>query len=152
MIAVLTLVVVWVVIVASGRGGLFLVSMGDVLKVWSIGARQICWFIEVPGSLSSSSLLASDALSSSEVFSSSLSTRTCMSDPSVLYLSNCGTLAPMVYVFVSAFHWTSVLVHAHQSGVCWCLSAGLDYYQCSSVHWVSWMIPWDVVDLVVGYS
>ena len=38
-IAVLTLVVVWVVMVAPVRGGLFLVSMGDVLRVWSIGAR-----------------------------------------------------------------------------------------------------------------
>ena len=31
-----------------------------------------------------------------------------MSDPLVSYLSSCGTLAPTVYVFVSAFHWTSV--------------------------------------------
>ena len=107
-IAVLTLVVVWVVMVAPGRRGLFLVSMGDILGVWSIGAKWICWFIEVPGSLSSSSLLASDALTSSEVFSSSSSTRTCMSDPLVLYLSSCGILAPMAYVFASAFHWTSV--------------------------------------------
>ena len=41
-IAVLTLVVVWVVIVVSGRRGWFLVSIGDVFRVWSIGARQIC--------------------------------------------------------------------------------------------------------------
>ena len=66
-IAVLTLVVVWVVMAVPGRRGLFLISMGDVLRFWSIGAKQICWFIEVPGSLSSSSLLASDALSSLEV-------------------------------------------------------------------------------------
>ena len=105
-IAVLTLVVVWVVMVAPGR--LFLVCMCDVLRVWSIGARQICWFSEVPGSLSSSLLLASNALSSLDVFSSSSSMRTCTSDPLVLYSSNCGTLAPMAYVFVSAFHWTSV--------------------------------------------
>ena len=32
-----------------------------------------------------------------------------MSDPLVSYLSSCRTLAPAVYVFVSAFHWT--LVH-----------------------------------------
>ena len=107
-IAVLMLVVVWVVMVVSDRRGLFLISMGDVLRVWLIGAKQICWFIEVPGSLSSSSLLASDVLSSSEVFSSSSSTRTCMSDPLVLYSSSCGTLAPTAYVFVSVFHWTSV--------------------------------------------
>ena len=102
--AVLTLVVVWVVMVVSGRRGWFLVSIGDVFKVRSIGAKQICWFIEAPGSLSSSSLSASDALSSSEVFSASLSMRTCTSDPSVLYSSSCGTLAPTVYVFVSVFH------------------------------------------------
>ena len=107
-IAVLMLVVVWVVMDAPDRGGLFLISMGDVLRVWSIGVKWICWFIKVPGSLSSSLLLASEVLSSLEVFSSSLSTRTCMSDPSVLYLSSCGTLAPTVYVFASAFHWTSV--------------------------------------------
>ena len=106
--AVLMLVVVWVVMVASDRRGLFLISTGDVLKVWLIGAKQICWSIEAPGSLSSSLLSASDALSSSEVFSSSLSTRTCTSDPSVLYLSSYGTLAPTVYVFDSVFHWTSV--------------------------------------------
>ena len=108
MIAVLTLVVVWVVMVASDRRGLFLVSTGDVFRVWSIGAKQICWSIEVPGSLSSSLLLALDALSSSEVFSSSLSMRICMSDPSVSYLSSCGTFAPIAYVFASLFHWTSV--------------------------------------------
>ena len=106
-IAVLTLVIVWVVMVVPDRRGLFLISMGDIFRDWSIGVKQICWFIEVPGSLSSSSLLASDVLSSSEVFSSSLSMRTCMSDPSVLYLSSCGILAPTVYVFASMFHWTS---------------------------------------------
>ena len=37
--AVLTLVIVWVVMVTSEGRGSFLVSMGDVLKVWSIGAR-----------------------------------------------------------------------------------------------------------------
>ena len=94
--------------VAPDRRGLFLISMGDVFRVWSIGVKQICWFIEVPGSLSSSSLLASEVLSSLEVFSSSLLTRTCTSDPSVLYSSSCGTLAPTVYVFASVFHWTSV--------------------------------------------
>ena len=107
-IAVLTLVVVWVVMVVPDRRGLFLISMGDIFRDWSIGAKQICWFIEVPGSLSSSSLLASDVLSSSEVFSSSSSMRTCTSDPSVLYPSSCGTLAPTAYVFASAFHWASV--------------------------------------------
>ena len=105
-IAVLTLVVVWVVMVAPGRRGLFLISMGGVLRVWSIGAKWICWFIEVPGSLSSSSLSASDALSSLEVFFSSLLMRTCMSDPLVSYSSSCGILTPTVYVFASAFHWT----------------------------------------------
>ena len=29
-----------------------------------------------------------------------------MSDPSVSYLSSCGTLSPTAYVFVSVFHWT----------------------------------------------
>ena len=106
--AVLTLVMVWVVMVASEGRGSFLVSIGDVLKVWLIGAKQICWFIEAPGSLSSSSLSASDALSSSKVFSSSSSMRTCMSDPLVSYSSSCGTLTPTAYVFVSVFHWTSV--------------------------------------------
>ena len=107
-IAVLMLVVVWVVMVAPDKRGLFLISIGDVLRVWSIGAKWICWFIEVPGSLSSSLLLASNVLSSSEVFSNSSSMRTCTSDPSVSYSSSCGSLAPMVYVFASAFHWTSV--------------------------------------------
>ena len=37
--AVLTLVMVWVVMVASKRRGSFLVSMGDIFKVQSIGAR-----------------------------------------------------------------------------------------------------------------
>ena len=106
-IAVLTLVVVWVVMVVPDRRGLFLISMGDVFRDWSIGAKQICWFIKVPGSLSSSLLSASDVLSSSEVFSSSSSTRTCMSDPLVSYLSSCGILAPTAYVFASTFHWTS---------------------------------------------
>ena len=41
-IAVLTLVVVWVVMVVSGRRGWFLVSIGDVFKVWLIGAKWIC--------------------------------------------------------------------------------------------------------------
>ena len=107
-ITMLMLVIVWVVMVAFGRGRSFLVSMGDVFKAWSIGANQICWFIEVPGSLSSSSLSASDALPSLEVFSSSSLARTCMSDPSVSYSSSCGTLAPTEYVFISVFHWTSV--------------------------------------------
>ena len=40
--AVLMLVVVWVVMVVSGRRGWFLVSIGDVFKVWSIGAKWIC--------------------------------------------------------------------------------------------------------------
>ena len=94
--------------VASDGRGLFLFSMGDVFRVWLIGAKQICWFIEAPGSLSSSLLSALDALSPSEVFSSSSLTRTCTSDPSVLYSSSCGILTPTVYVFVSLFHWTSV--------------------------------------------
>ena len=58
--------------------------------------------------MSSSSDLASDAVSSSEVFSSSLLMSTCMSDPSVLYLSSCGIVALRVYVLSSEFHWTSV--------------------------------------------
>ena len=123
--AVLILVVVWVVIVVSDGRGLFLFSIGDVLKVWSIGAKQICWFIEAPGSLSSSSLLASDALSSLEVFSSSSLTRTCMSDPSVSYSSSCGTLAPTVYVFVSAFHWTSVHLSLYMHTNLGCVGAFL---------------------------
>ena len=106
-IAVLTLVVVWVVMVVF-RGRACWVSMGDVFSVWSIGANQICWFIEAPGSLSSSSLSASNVLPSSEVFSNSLLVRTCTSDLSVSYSSSCGTLAPIEYVFVSVFHWTSV--------------------------------------------
>ena len=40
--AVLTLVMVWVVMVASRRNGSFLVSMGDVFRVWLIGVKQIC--------------------------------------------------------------------------------------------------------------
>ena len=107
-IAVLILVVVWVVMFAFKRGRLGLLSMGDVFRIWSISTNQICWFIKAPGSLSSSSLSASDALPSSEVFSNSSLVRTCMSDPSVSYSSNCGTLAPTEYVFVSVFHWTSV--------------------------------------------
>ena len=124
-IAVLTLVVVWVVIVTPDRRGLFLISTGDVLRVWSIGVKQICWSIEVPGSLSSSLLLASDALSSSEVFSSSLLTRTCTSDPSVSYLSSCGTLTPIVYVFASAFHWTSVHLSLYMHTSLGCVGAFL---------------------------
>ena len=123
--AVLTLVVVWVVMVASDRRGLFLVSIGDVLKVWLIGAKWICWSIEAPGSLSSSSLSASDALSSSEVFSSSSLTRTCTSDPSVSYSSSCGTLTPTVYVLVSAFHWTSVHLSLYTHTSLGCVGAFL---------------------------
>ena len=117
-IAVLMLVVVWVVMV-DGKG-LLLVSTGDILRVWLIGAKWICWSIEVPGSLSSSLLLASDALSSSEVFSSSSSMRTCMSDPLVSYSSSCGILAPMAYVLALAFHWTSVhsFLYTHTSLGC----------------------------------
>ena len=124
-IAVLALVVVWVVMVAPDRRGLFLISTGHVLRVWSIGAKQICWFIEVPGSLSSSSLLASDVLSSSEVFSSSSLTRTCTSDPLVLYSSSCGTLASTVYVFVSAFYWTSVHLSLYTHTSLGCVDAFL---------------------------
>ena len=124
-IAVLMLVVVWVVMVVPGRRGLFLVSMGDVLKVWSIGAKQICQFIEVPGSLSSSLLSASKVLSSSEVFSSSSLTRTCTSDPLVSYSSSCGTLAPTVYVFVSTFHWTSVHLSLYMHTSLGCVGAFL---------------------------
>ena len=124
-IAMLTLVVVWVVMVAPGGRGLFLVSIGDILRVWSIGAKWIYWFIEVPGSLSSSSLLASDALSSLEVFSCSLLTRTCTSDPSVLYSSSCGILAPMVYVFTLAFHWTSVHLSLYTHTSLGCVGAFL---------------------------
>ena len=64
--------------------GLLLVSIGDTFKYCAIGVKQICWSIEGPGSLSSSSDSASDVLSSLEVFSSSLLMRTCTSDPSVL--------------------------------------------------------------------
>ena len=82
--------------------------MGDAFKDGAIGVRWICWSIDGPGSLSSSSDLALDALSSLEVFSSSLLTRTCMLEPSVLYLSSCGILAPRAYVLASTFQWTSV--------------------------------------------
>ena len=109
--------------VVSDRRGLFLVSIGDVLKVWLIGAKQICWSIEAPGSLSSSSLSASDVLSSSEVFSSSSLMRTCTSDPSVSYLSSCGTLAPTAYVFASAFHWTSVHLSLYMHTSLGCVGA-----------------------------
>ena len=122
-IAILMLVVVWVVMVVFGRGRSFLVSIGDVFKVWSISANQICWFIEAPGSLSSSSLSASDVLPSSEVFSSSSLARTCMSDPSVLYSSSCGTLAPTKYVFVSVFHWTSVHLSLYMHTSLGCVGA-----------------------------
>ena len=83
-------------------------SVGDAFRDGAIGVRQICWSIKGPGSLTSSLDSALDALSSSEVFSNSLSTRTCTLDPSVSYLSSCGILAPRVYVFVSAFQWTSI--------------------------------------------
>ena len=88
--------------------GLLLVSVGDAFRDCAIGVKWICWSIEGPGSLSSSSDLALDVLSSSEVFSSSLLTRTCTSDPSVSYLSSCGILALRAYVLVSVFQWTSV--------------------------------------------
>ena len=39
--AVLTLVVVWVVMVVFGRRGWSLVSIGDVFRVWLIGAKRI---------------------------------------------------------------------------------------------------------------
>ena len=109
--AVLAWVVVWVVMVASGvRKGLVgcFVSVGDAFRDCAIGVRCICWLIEGPGSLSSSSDSASDVLSSSKVFSSSSSTRTCMLDPLVSYLSSCGILAPRVYVLASVLQWTSV--------------------------------------------
>ena len=124
-IAVLTLVAVWVVMVVPDRRGLFLISMGDVFRDCSIGAKQICWFIEVPGSLSSSSLSASDVLSSLEVFSNSLLMRTCTSDPSVSYSSSCGTLAPTAYVFASAFHWTSVHLSLYTHTSLGCVGAFL---------------------------
>ena len=106
--AVLAWVAVWVVMAISKVKGLSLVSVGDAFRDCAIGVRQICWSIEDPSSLSSSLDLASDVLSSSEVFSSSSSMRTYTSDPSVSYLSSCGMLTPRVYVLVSAFHWTSV--------------------------------------------
>ena len=106
--AVLAWVAVWVVMGVSEVKGLFLVSVGDAFRDCAIGVRQICWLIDDPGSLSSSSDSASDMVSSSEVFSSSLSMRTCMSDRSVLYSSSCGMLALREYVLVSPFQWTSV--------------------------------------------
>ena len=106
--AVLAWVAVWVVMVVSEVKGLFLVSVGDAFRDCAIGVRQIHWSIDGPGSLSSSSDLALDMVSSSEVFSSSSLMRTCTSDPSVSYLSSCGMLAPREYVLVSPFQWTSV--------------------------------------------
>ena len=97
-----------VVIAVSDVRGLLLLSVGDAFRDCAIGVKQICWFMEVPGSLSSSSDLASDVLSFSEVFSSSSSTRIYMSDPSVLYLSSYGMLSPKAYVLSFAFQWTSV--------------------------------------------
>ena len=43
-----------------------------------------------------------------------------MSDPSVSYSSNCGTLTPTAYVFVFVFHWTSVhlFLYMHTSLGC----------------------------------
>ena len=100
--------------------GLLLVLMGDAFRDCAVGVKWICWLIDGPGSLSSSSDSASDVVSSLEVFSSSLSVRTCMSDPSVSYLSSCGILAPREYVLVSLFQWTSVhlLLYTHTSLGC----------------------------------
>ena len=142
--AVLTLVVVWVVMVASDRKGLFLVSTGDVLKVQSIGVKWICWSIEAPGSLSSSLLLASDALSSSEVFSSSSSMRTCMSDPSVSYSSSCGILAPTAYVFASAFHWTSVHSSLYMHSSLGCVGAFLLGLTIINAPWFVGLAGWSL--------
>ena len=83
-------------------------SVGDTFRLCTIGVKQICWSMEDPGSLSSSSDLALDVLSSSEVFSSSSSTRIYMSDPSVSYLSSYRMLASKAYVLSFAFQWTSV--------------------------------------------
>ena len=100
--------------------GLLLVLMGDAFRDCAIGVKQICWLIDGPGFLSSSSDSASDVVSSLEVFSSSLSMRTCTSDPLVSYSSNCGMLAPREYVLVSLSQWTSVhsLLYTHTSLGC----------------------------------
>ena len=91
----------------KGLVGCF-VSVGDAFRGCAIEVKWICWLIEGPGSLSSSSDSASDVLSSSEVFSSSSSMKTYTSDPSVSYSSSCGILAPRVYILASLSHWTSV--------------------------------------------
>ena len=98
----------WVVMAVSNVRGLLLLSVGDAFRDCAIGVKQICWFMEVPGFLSSSSDSASDVLSSLKAFSSSSSTRTYMSDPSVLYLSSFGMLTPKAYILSFIFQWTSV--------------------------------------------
>ena len=45
-----------------------------------------------------------------------------------------------------------VSMYTHQSEVCWGFPTGFDYYQCSSIHWVGWVVPCYIADLVVGYS
>ena len=66
--AVLAWVAVWVVMAISEAKGLLLVSVGDAFKDCAIAVRQICWLINGPGSLSSSSDSALEVVSSSEVF------------------------------------------------------------------------------------